>query len=70
MDAEHREELGKVVRKAWIEHCKKVGDTKPSHLAPWEELSEDDKEADRCIAEAIIKYVLTETVFRIREKKK
>lgn len=48
-----REELGKAVRSAWVAYCQETGDTKPSHLAPWEELSEWDKEADRRIGTAI-----------------
>jgi hypothetical protein len=48
-----REELGKAVRSAWVAYCQETGDTKPSHLAPWEELSEWDKEADRRIGAAI-----------------
>ena len=48
-----REELGKAVRSAWVAYCRETGDTKPSHLAPWEELSEWDKEADRRIGAAI-----------------
>jgi hypothetical protein len=48
-----REALGKRVRDVWIEYCKKIGDTKPSHIAPWEALSEADKEADRLIGEEL-----------------
>ena len=36
-----------------VAYCQETGDTKPSHLAPWEELSEWDKEADRRIGAAI-----------------
>lgn len=49
----NREELGKYVRQIWIDYCLEIGDTKPSHIAPWSELSERDKEADRRIGEAI-----------------
>jgi hypothetical protein len=50
-----RETLGRIVRAAWVEYCQEIGDTKPSHIAPWDELSEQDKEVDRRIAEAVIK---------------
>lgn len=46
-----REELGKIVRWAWVEYCLEIHDTKPSHIAPWEELPEQDKEADRRIGD-------------------
>lgn len=52
-----REELGKAVRLAWVRYCQETGDTKPSHLAPWEELSEWDREADRRIGVAIATVV-------------
>jgi len=53
MGAEYREYLGRIVRLAWVQYCQEAGDTKPSHLAPWEELSEWDKEADRRIGIAV-----------------
>lgn len=49
-----REDVGKLVRQTWIDYCREIGDTKPSHLAPWEELSEQDKEADRRIGDAVV----------------
>ncbi len=48
-----RDELGRIVRETWIAYCLETGDTKPSHLAPYDELSEWDKEADRRIGETI-----------------
>lgn len=48
-----REALGKFVRDVWVAYCLETGDTKPSHIAPWEELSEWDKEADRRIGERL-----------------
>lgn len=48
-----REELGKRVRQIWVDYCREIGDTKPAHLAPWEELSETDKEVDRRIGEQL-----------------
>lgn len=52
-----REQLGRLVREAWVAYCREIGDDKPSHIAPWEELSEVDKEADRRIGIAIAEYV-------------
>lgn len=48
-----REELGRIVREEYVRVCHEAGDTKPSHLAPWEELSEYDKEVDRRIGVAV-----------------
>lgn len=45
--------LGRIVREAWIRYCLETGDTKASHIAPWESLSAWDKEADRRIALAV-----------------
>ena len=50
---QQREMLGQKVRKVWVDYCLRIGDTKPSHIAPWEALSEQDKEADRVIGEAL-----------------
>lgn len=47
-----REQRGRLVRETWVAYCLATGDTKPSHIAPWEELSEWDKEADRRIGDA------------------
>lgn len=49
-----REDVGRLVRDTWIAYCLEIGDTKASHIAPWEELSEQDKEADRRIGDAVI----------------
>lgn len=58
IDERKRDELGLFVRLAWVEYCQSIGDAKPSHIAPYHELSEADKEADRCIGEAIYQYAL------------
>jgi hypothetical protein len=42
-----------LVRETWVKYCLETGDTKPSHITPYDELSEWDKEADRRIGEAI-----------------
>lgn len=49
-----RDELGKIVRDAWIEWAKQQPNPKTSWLVPYEELEEPDKEADRMIAEAVL----------------
>jgi hypothetical protein len=54
MDGELREQLGRIVRETWVSYCIETGDTKLSHIAPWDDLSEWDREADRRIGEAII----------------
>lgn len=56
---EKREELGKVVREAWIKWAKTQPNPKPSWLVPWEGLSEPDKEADRCIADGLIEHLVS-----------
>jgi hypothetical protein len=53
-----RETLGHLVRDAWVRWAQTQPNPKPSWLAPYEELSEPDKEADRQIGEAICKWTL------------
>jgi len=57
LNAVQREFLACIVRQAWVDYCIETGDTKESHIAPWEEISEWDKEADRRIAEAVASYI-------------
>lgn len=52
----NREKLGQEVRRVWIEYCLEIGDYKPSHLATWDKLSDQDKEVDRRIGEAIVRF--------------
>ena len=52
LDAE-RERLGRLVREVWVAYCRTIGDEKPAHLAPWEALSEQDREVDRLIGERL-----------------
>jgi len=52
-EEESREALGIRVREVWVEYCKEIGKSKPSHIAPWEELKEESKEADRRIGAAL-----------------
>jgi hypothetical protein len=55
-----RDELGRLVRETWVRYCIETGDTKPSHIAPYDELSEWDKEADRRIGEAVVQAYLAD----------
>lgn len=58
VQATEREALGRLVRDTWIAYCHEIGDNKQSHLAPWEDLSESDKEVDRRIGEAVARQML------------
>lgn len=49
----NRDQLGELVRLAWVEWAHEQPDPKPSWLVPWAGLSETDKEADRRIGEFI-----------------
>ncbi len=51
--SEHRDRLGRRVREIWVEWAKRQPNPKPSWLASYDELSEADKEADRCIGSAL-----------------
>lgn len=53
-----REDGGRFVRQVWVDYCRETGDTKPSHSAPWEELSAWDKEVDRRIYEAVFRRIV------------
>ena len=55
---EEREKLGELVRMVWIECARTLPDPKPSHLTPWADLDEWNKEVDRRIGERIARYVL------------
>lgn len=57
--AENREDGGKLVRRAWISWAAKQPDPKPSWLVTWDELPEQDKEADRIIWDHITAPYLT-----------
>lgn len=52
------EYLGRVVRGAWVNYCRAQGDTKPSHLTPWEKLSDRDKGAAIAIGRAVAREFL------------
>lgn len=48
-----RDSLGRRVREVWVEWAKRQPNPKPSWLVSYDELSEADKEADRCIGAAL-----------------
>jgi hypothetical protein len=50
---EHREDLGRLVRKVWVAWALQQPAVKESWLVPWEELLEDVKEVDRRIGVAL-----------------
>lgn len=54
-----RDEYGKLVREAWVQWAEQQPNPKASWLVAWEELSEADKEADRCIGEALFNHFAT-----------
>ena len=53
-----RDTLGRFVREAWVRWAQTQPNPKPSWLAPYDDLSEPDKEADRQIGEAIARWTL------------
>jgi hypothetical protein len=57
-----REQLGRIVRYAWIEWAKQQPDPKSSWLTPWKSLPEEMKEVDRQIGEAVAEFVLQDQV--------
>lgn len=53
-----RDELGRMVREAWVRWAETQPNPKPTWLVPYEALSEPDKEADRQIGEAIARWTM------------
>jgi hypothetical protein len=51
--ADIRDDLGRRVRQVWIAWAECQPNPKPSWLVPFDDLSEADKEADRCIGSAL-----------------
>ena len=49
--------FGKVVRDTWVKWAIQKENPKPSHLIPWEELDEDNKEVDELIGKAIFEFI-------------
>lgn len=50
---DHRDVLGRRVRELWVAWAQRQEKPKPSWLVSYDELSEADKEADRCIGSAL-----------------
>ena len=48
------DELGEVVREAWIGRAVEQPEIKPSWLVPYQDLSQPDKDADIAIGKAVI----------------
>lgn len=55
---DHRDVLGRIVRHAWVRWARRQPSPKQSWLVPYDELSENDKEADRQIGESLALYVI------------
>jgi hypothetical protein len=53
-----RDELGRMVREAWVRWAQTQPNPKPTWLVPYEGLDEPDKEADRQIGEAVARWTL------------
>jgi len=62
-----RERIGRRVRTTWVRYCKKTGRIeKPSHIAPWWEISEWDREVDRRIGSAVYREALRDVIAGLR----
>ena len=48
-----REALGRLVREVWVECARELPGPKPSHLLPWDDLDDWNKEVDRRIGERV-----------------
>lgn len=48
------DDLGKIVRNAWIEWAMEQPNPKPSWLVPYEDLSQPDKDVDIRIGKAVL----------------
>ena len=57
MSQPSRDDLGRVVRDAWIAWARTQPNPKPSWLVPYRDLAEPDKEADRLIGEAVTVFI-------------
>lgn len=53
----NREEMGKMVREAWLAYCRETDQpVNHKHSATWEELTEWEKEVDRRIGESLFSW--------------
>lgn len=65
-----KDDIGRLVRDSWIAYCREIGDDKPSHLLPYDDLSEQDKEADRRIGEAVWTAAIQHTISELNKIKR
>lgn len=49
-----RDELGRIVRDAWVRWARQQPNLKPSWILAYDDLADEDKEADRLIGEAVV----------------
>lgn len=54
-----REFLGQLVRAAWVDWAKTQTNPMPWHLLPWDEISEEAREADRTIGEKVASVLIS-----------
>jgi hypothetical protein len=59
-DEDRRDFRGRLVREAWVRWAVTQPSPKPSWLVPWEELPEPDREADRLIADSVLRGCVTD----------
>lgn len=53
------DDLGREVRRVWVECARELPDPKPHHLLEYDDLDEWNQEVDRRIGEAVAKLVIT-----------
>jgi hypothetical protein len=58
------DDLGTLVREAWVAWAKAQPDPKPSWLVPYHELPEPDRQADRHIGYTLKRYILAILVMK------
>lgn len=63
-----REDLGRVVREAWIAWARRQPNPKPSWLVPWGSLPAPDREVDMLIGEAVREHVVRTLAGVLREE--
>lgn len=56
------DDLGRIVREAWVRWAKTQPAPKPHWLVPYDELGEPDKEADRQIGMAVVAAIVNEAL--------
>jgi len=65
-----RDELGRMVREAWVRWAQTQPNPKPAWLVPYDDLAEPDKEADRQIGEAVARWTLIGDAARAARERK